>query len=104
MTHADVDAFVASKREGYSANSLRLMRSTLRKALADAERNGLVARNAVALREPIHVSLRAAEWLDEKKARSLLKQVKGDRLEALYIVCLSLGLRRGEALGLQRTT
>ena len=101
LTHADVDALLASKRDAYSANSLRLMRSTLRKALADAERNGVVTRNAVALSEPIHVSLRVSEWLDEKKARSLLKQVESDRLEALYIVCLSLGLRRGEALGLQ---
>ena len=101
LTHADVDAFIAAKRDRYSPNSLRLMRSTLRKALADAERNGVVTRNAVALSEPIHVSLRASEWLDESKARWLLKQVKGDRLEALYVVCLSLGLRRGEVLGLQ---
>jgi hypothetical protein len=88
LNHADVDAFIAAKRGRYAPNSLRLMRSTLRKALADAERAGLVARNAVALSEPIHVSLRASEWLDQKKARSLLQQVRGDRLEALYIVCL----------------
>jgi integrase len=98
---ADVDAFIASKREQYAANSLRLMRSTLRQALSDAERKGLVSRNAVALSEPIHVSRRAMKWLDEKEARSLLDQVHGDPLEALYVVCLSLGLRRGEALGLQ---
>jgi integrase len=39
--------------------------------------------------------------LDEQQARALLRVLKGDRLEALYRVALSLGLRRGEVLGLR---
>jgi integrase len=38
--------------------------------------------------------------LDPDEARTFLATVKGDRLEALYSVALSLGLRQGEALGL----
>ena len=34
------------------------------------------------------------------EVQQLLSQVSGDRLEAIYIVLLSLGLRRGEALGM----
>jgi integrase len=35
------------------------------------------------------------------EARTLLNAAQGDRLEALYTVALALGLRQGEALGLQ---
>src|SRR5205814_8798497 len=34
------------------------------------------------------------------EARRLLEAIKGDRLEALYSVALTMGLRQGEALGL----
>ncbi len=98
---SDVDSLIAAKRaDGYSSNSLRLIRSTLRKALQDAMKTGLVSRNVVALSEPIHVTRRAPQWLSKQDARNLLQEVSGDRLEALYVVMLSLGLRRGEALGL----
>jgi len=98
---AHVDAFVTSKRSGYSANSQRIMRSTLRKALRDAQRAGCVPRNVADLSEPVKVSRRAKEWLDLVQARKLIASLKKDRLEALWILLLSLGLRRGEALGLR---
>jgi integrase len=41
------------------------------------------------------------EPLTPKDARRLLAAVQGHRLEALYAVALALGLRRGEALGLE---
>ena len=39
--------------------------------------------------------------LTVEQAQTLLEAARGDRLEALYVVLVSLGLRRGEALGLQ---
>ena len=39
--------------------------------------------------------------LSPEEARSLLDAVRVDRLEALYAVALALGLREGEAFGLQ---
>jgi integrase len=101
LTPAHVDAFISSKRERYSPNSLRIMRSTLRKALRDAQKSGNVHRNAAELSEPVNVTCRVKAWLDAEQARQLLVAMVGDRLEALYIVMLSLGLRRGEALGLR---
>jgi len=100
LSASDVDALVAFNRQKYSPNSLRLMRSTLRKALNDARRQGLVAQNVVELSEPVRINKLARQWLTEVEARMLLKQVKGDRLEALYVICLMTGLRRGEALAL----
>jgi integrase len=98
LSPSDVDALIAAKREHYSPNSLRYLRATLRKALTDAQRQGLIMRNAAALSEPVRVVKQAKRWLTDQEARSLLKQVQGDRLEALYVLCLSTGLRRGEAL------
>ena len=39
---SDVDAFVAKNRGGYSGNTLRIMRTTLRKAFRDGQRAGVV--------------------------------------------------------------
>ena len=99
----DVDHFIASRRDEYSPNTLRIMRSTLRKALKDGLKSEVVpvsARFAVELSEPVRVSRRARLYLNLDEARRLLTEVRGDRLEAIYVVLLSLGLRRGEALGL----
>ena len=99
----DVDRFIASRRDRFSPNSLRIMRSTLRKAIKDGLRDEVVpqsARFAVELSEPVRVSRRARVYLNLDQARRLLAEVRGDRLEAVYVVLLSLGLRRGEALGL----
>ena len=101
LESTDVDAFMASKLADYSANSQRIMRSTLRKAIHDAQRARCVPTNVVDLSEPVKVSRRAKAWLDIPQARKLLASLKGDRLEALWILLLSLGLRRGEGLGLK---
>ncbi len=77
------------------------MRTTLRKALNDAQKAGHVTRNVAELSEPVNVSRRPHAWLGVEEARRLLTEVEGDRLEALYIVLLGLGLRRGEDLGLR---
>jgi integrase len=40
--------------------------------------------------------------LSHEKARLLVETVRGDRLEALYVVAVTAGLRHGELLGLKR--
>jgi hypothetical protein len=50
LTVSDVDQLLAWKRNaGYSANTVRIIRAVLRRALRQAEREGLVSRNAAAL-------------------------------------------------------
>jgi integrase len=100
---SDIDSFLAERRSTYSANTLRIMRTTLRKSFRDGQKAEIVpqsARNAVELSEPVKISRRAEKFLNMDQAQQLLNQVRGDRLEAVYVVLLSLGLRRGEALGL----
>lgn len=87
-------------RAGYSANSQRLARSVLRRALRWAETEGLVTRNVAALANPVKVARPDNRSLTPDEAKVFLEQIKGDRLEALYIVGLTTGLRISELLGL----
>jgi integrase len=58
--------------------------------------------NAAALTEAPRVEEHEIEPLTVAQAHQLLDAVRGDPLEALYRIALSLGLRRGEILGLRR--
>ena len=101
LTLAEVDALWAKKREaGYKPNSIRIMRAVLRKALAQAEREGLVSKNVAALSQAPRLSQPEGRSLSIEQARTLLGTAEGDRLEAAYLLLLSYGLRRGELLGL----
>ena len=101
LTVADVDQLLAWKRDaGYSANTVRIIRAVLRRALKQAEREGLVSRNAAALSVAVRVRSDEGRALSVDQARALLDQVKGSREEPLLTVMLAFGLRRGEALGL----
>ncbi len=101
LTVSDVDQLLAWKRTaGYSPNTVRIIRAVLRRALRQAEREGLVPRNAAALSTAPHVRVHEGRALSIDQAKALLEQVQGTRDEPLLIVMLAFGLRRGEALGL----
>ncbi len=87
--------------EGLSPKSVRYLRGTLRNALNVALRWGLVARNAASLVVGPRMEYHEILPFEPNEARRFLTVVKGHRLEALYTVALTLGLRQGEALGLR---
>ncbi len=60
---------------------------------------GQIARNALV--DSIRVRRREVRPLSPEQAQQFLTAVSATRLEALYSVALSLGVRRGEALGLR---
>jgi len=102
LTAEHVNALMQSKlRAGLSPRSVHHMRAVLRNALGRALRYGLVSRNVAELAEPPRVPEYEARFLTIDEARAFLVAARGDRLEALYSVALSLGLREGEALGLR---
>nr|WP_131754783.1 site-specific integrase [Actinomadura fibrosa] len=96
-TVLDVDKLWQAKREaGYSANSSRIMWTVLRKALAQAEREG----NVAALSAAPHVVAKEGRTLTIDQAKVLLSTVAGHRFEVAIMLALAYGLRRGEVLGL----
>ena len=101
LSVSDLNALWASKRAaGYSANNIRIMRTVLRSALHQAEREGLLVRNVAALSNPPRIGQPEGRSLTVAEARSLLAAAVGDRLEPVYAITLTLGLRPGEVLGL----
>ena len=86
---------------GLSNGTVRHHHAVLRRALGQAERWGLVARNVARLVTPPRILRRDMRPLTAAQARLFLSGVENDRLAALYAVSLSLGLRKGESLGLQ---
>ncbi len=73
---------------------------TLRRALGQALRWGLVTANAATLVDPPRYRAPAIRPLSADDAYQLLAAAKGDRLEALYVTALYTGMRWGELCGL----
>jgi integrase len=98
---AELDKLWNAKREaGYSANSVRIMRTVLRRALGQAEREGIVARNVAALSSPPRIRTKEGRTLTVQQARQLLAAASDDRIEVAVMIALAYGMRRGEVLGL----
>jgi integrase len=77
------------------------VRDVLRNALNQALRWGLVARNVATLVDPPAVAPTETTPFSPLQARRFVDAIRGDRLEALYQIALTLGLRQGEVLGLR---
>jgi integrase len=105
LTVADVDQLWKAKREaGYSPNSVRIMRAVLRRALGQAEREGLVSRNVAALSAAPRIRSKQGRTLTIEQAQQLLDATRDHRFGVAVLVALTYGLRRGEVLGLHLST
>ena len=101
LTVADLDKLWQAKRgAGYSPNSIRIMRTVLRRALGQAEREGIVPRNVARLSAAPRIGAREGRTLTVEQARELLDAAAGYRFEAAVVLALAYGMRRGEVLGL----
>jgi integrase len=89
------------KGKGLSPRTVRYTGMVLTRALDDAVKLGLITRNPAAqVERPKPRSVEMRTWTVDE-ARTFLAHVDGDRLEALWVLLLTTGLRRGEALGLR---
>jgi integrase len=89
------------ERDGLSPRTVAHIRGVLRTALNDGVRMGVLARNVAALTDPPRRGAIEREPFTAEEARVLLAAAETDRLAALYRLALTLGLRRGELLGLR---
>ena len=85
---------------GYSPNSIRIMRTVLRRALGQAEREGIVPRNVAKLSGAPRIRAKEGRTLTVDQARRLLDAAAGYRFEVAVVLALAYGMRRGEVLGL----
>lgn len=102
LTPLHVESMLATVGERLSPKSLRNVHAVLRRALGQAVRAGLVARN-VASREFVdapRVPVEEPRAMSADEVRRFLTAAAGDRLEALFSLAIGTGLRQGELLGL----
>ena len=88
---------------GLSPRRVQNIHAVLRRALGQAEKWGMVPRNVAKLVDAPRVKHVEVSPFTPEQSRLFIEAVRGDRLEALYIVAISTGLRQGELLGLAWT-
>src|SRR5215204_5416554 len=106
LGRSEVLAFYAAKIGELSPRSVDYIHVTLQKALSQAMRDDLIARNVAAGERPRSSRKREEiKALSSEQARALLTAASeaGERNEALYVVAVHTGLRQGELLGLKWT-
>jgi len=86
---------------GLSSTTVNHLHGTVHKALSDAERLGLVARNVSDLVNVPRMAETEIHPLSTQQVRTLLSAARGDRYEALYEVAIATGMRQSELLGLR---
>lgn len=92
----------ALDRQGLSPRSRQYARAVLVRALKWAVTTGTLPRNPAQLVEgPRNAATKLDDAMTADEARAVLAAAAGDRLEALAVLVLRLGLRRGEALALR---
>jgi len=102
LTPQHVRTFLNDKlTSGLSSRRVQYLHAVLRAALNAAIRDQLLHRNVAALVKPPRVTGKDVQPLTLREARRFLDSIRGNRLEALFTVAVSLGLRQGEALGLR---
>jgi integrase len=102
LSPTHVESMLATVGATVGPKTLRNVHAVLRRALAMAVRAGLLTRN-VASREFVdapRVPVEEPRALSLDEVHRLLRVVRGDRLEALFVLAIGTGLRQGELLGL----
>jgi integrase len=102
LTPAHVRGLYREKLDaGLSPRTVQYVHVTLHKALKQAVMDGLIPRNATEAVKPPQVRREEMRLLGPEQVKKLLEAAAGDRLEALYVLAVTTGLRQGELLGLK---
>jgi integrase len=102
LTAEDIERFQASElKKGLAPATVKQYRVTIIMCLEAAVQRGYIPRNVGRLAGGIRVPRTEMHCLDQEQARALLDAVREDRFYALYLIALTLGLRKGELLALR---
>jgi integrase len=103
MQPSDVEAWIGDVlAQGRKASTVALWRRVLVMALTDAERDGLITRNAARLSRPPRQSESPPRALTADERTRLVAAARADAtIGPVVLLALSTGLRRGELLALR---
>ena len=97
-----MQAFYAAMLEnGLAPATVKYLHVVLHAALDQAVRLNIIPRNVTDLVTPPRPSRREMQILTPEQAQTFLAAVCGRRLEALYVLALTTGMRQGELLALR---
>src|SRR5215212_10246537 len=102
LRKAHIDRLYREKLDaGLSPSTVRRVHAVLHKALEEAVKGDLIPRNPATHANKPKAKQEEIEPLDAGQAAAFVEAARGDRFEALYVLCLMCGLRQGEALALR---
>lgn len=102
LTPQQVQLLYAEKlEEGLSTTTVHHLHAVLHRAIHAAVRLGLVQRNVCDMVDPPRMRRNEMAVLSPEQVRALLEAAAGERLEALYVLAVSTGMRQGELLALK---
>ncbi len=102
LTGQHLQRLYAEKLEsGLSSTTVSAIHSMLHTALDDAIKLGILTRNVCEAVSPPRKVHKEMKPLNPEQVRQLLEAAKGHPQEALFILALATGMRRGELLGLK---
>jgi integrase len=99
--YGELVASGGQKGRPLSPKTVRYVHTTLRRALRDAVADGLVVRNVAAQARPPRARRVEMHTWTAAEVGAFLASVREDRLYAAWLLLATLGLRRGELLGLR---
>jgi len=85
----------------HSSRSVQIIHATLNKALKQAVAWLLIPRNPAESSHPLKAPAKEIAPLTEEQTKAFLEAAKGNKLEALYLLAITTGMRQGELLGIQ---
>jgi integrase len=86
---------------GLTPSTVHKMHAILHKALSQALKWHMVPRNVTEAVSPPRPTPKEMRPLTSQEARRLLQEARGNRLEALYVLAVTTGMRQGELLALK---
>jgi len=102
LTPAHIQGVLSAlEREGVSPRLRQMVHAVLRRALRQAVKWNMIPRNPAAVVDRPRAPRPEIKPLDAEQCRRLLEGARGERLEALYVLAVTTGLRQGELLGLR---
>ena len=102
LTPAHVQGLYRSKlNSGLSPATVQKIHVVLHKALSQAVKWSLIPRNATGVVSAPRPAPKEMRPLSTEEVKRLLESVRGDQLEALWVLAVHTGMRQGELLALK---
>ncbi|MBA2693071.1 MAG: site-specific integrase [Rubrobacter sp.] len=102
LSPAHVQGFYREKLDaGLSPSTVHKIHAILHKALAQAVKWHMVPRNVTEATDPPKPTPKEMRPLSTEEVHRLLEAARGDKLEALYVLAVTTGMRQGELLALK---